>query len=70
MIFLDKERSDHVSVAVCDNLQTREWHIKDLTEDSVYMWGPNNGFLTYVLDSLVALPGRCAESAGIILKLR
>lgn len=41
MIFRDKERSDHVSVAVCDNLQTREWQIKDLTEDSVYMWEPS-----------------------------
>jgi hypothetical protein len=41
MIFRDRERSDRISVAICDNLQMREWQIEDLTEDSVYMWEPS-----------------------------
>ncbi|MDP7288289.1 MAG: BNR repeat-containing protein [Phycisphaerae bacterium] len=41
MVFRDRERSDRVSVAVCDNLRTREWRIKDLTKDPVYMWEPS-----------------------------
>lgn len=41
LIFRDEERGNHISVAICDNLQTREWKIKDLTENPVYMWEPS-----------------------------
>ena len=41
MIFRDEERGNRVSVAICDDLETRAWRIGDLTDDSVYMWEPN-----------------------------
>ena len=41
MLFRDTERGDRVSVAICDDLQKKEWRFKDLTDFSVGMWEPS-----------------------------
>ena len=41
MVFRDMERGDKVSVAICDDLQAREWHIEDVTDTSVTVWEPS-----------------------------
>jgi hypothetical protein len=40
VFFRDSERSDRVSVAVCSDLKSGNWRIRDLTEQSVGMWEP------------------------------
>ncbi len=40
MLFRDIERKDRVSIAICENLDNREWQIKDLTDFAVGMWEP------------------------------
>lgn len=40
LIFRDAERGDRVSVAVCSDLKSGGWVIKDLTDTSVGMWEP------------------------------
>jgi hypothetical protein len=40
VIFRDEERGAKVSVAICDNLSTGNWKIKDLTQHSVGSWEP------------------------------
>jgi len=41
MIFRDIERSDRVSVAICDDLHMNNWRFEDLTYFSVGMWEPS-----------------------------
>ena len=41
IIYRDVERGDKVSVAICDDLQAREWRIEDLTDSSVTVWEPS-----------------------------
>ena len=41
IVFRDIERGDRVSVAICDDLQAREWYIEDLTDSSVTVWEPS-----------------------------
>jgi len=40
MLFRDIERKDRVSIAICQDLQTRSWTFKDLTDFSVGLWEP------------------------------
>lgn len=40
LIFRDAERGDRVSVAVCSDLKSGRWLIKDLTDTSVGQWEP------------------------------
>jgi BNR repeat-containing family member len=39
-IFRDEERSNKVSVALCNNLEQNKWHLTDLTQASVDAWEP------------------------------
>ena len=41
ILFRDKERQDRVSVAICDDLQKKKWHYKDITDFEVGMWEPS-----------------------------
>jgi hypothetical protein len=41
MLFRDIERQDHVSIALCHDLQTKQWEFKDLTDFSVGLWEPS-----------------------------
>lgn len=41
MLFRDEERGGRVSLAICDDLQTRHWRFIDLTSENVGMWEPN-----------------------------
>ncbi|MHC4574556.1 MAG: BNR repeat-containing protein [Planctomycetota bacterium] len=41
MIFRDAERGNQVSVAICEDPERSNWHIKDLTSDSVGEWEPS-----------------------------
>lgn len=40
VIFRDEERGNKVSAAMCDDLQSSVWRVKDLTENDVGMWEP------------------------------
>ena len=40
IIFRDEERGNRVSVAICDDLQSQAWTIKDLNDTSVSVWEP------------------------------
>ncbi len=41
MLFRDIERGGRVSVAICNDLNKKEWQFKDLTDYSVGMWEPS-----------------------------
>ena len=41
MVFRDIERGDRVSVAICDDLTSRQWRIEYLTDFSVTVWEPS-----------------------------
>jgi hypothetical protein len=41
IVFRDVEHGNRVSVAICDDLQARDWHIEDLTDTSVTVWEPS-----------------------------
>ena len=41
ILFRDLERKDRVSVAICNDLQTKQWQIRDLTNFAVGMWEPS-----------------------------
>lgn len=40
MLFRDRERGDRVSIAICDDLSTRQWRFEDLTDFGVGQWEP------------------------------
>ena len=40
MIFRDRERGNRVSVAICDDLTSPAWTIKDLNDTSLGCWEP------------------------------
>ena len=40
LVFRDSERGSRVSVAVCAEMESEAWVIKDLTKESVDMWEP------------------------------
>lgn len=41
LIFRDEERNNRVSVAICNDLESGHWTVKDLTDFSVGMWEPS-----------------------------
>lgn len=41
VLFRDEERGNRVSVATCGDLARNDWHVRDLTKDSVGMWEPS-----------------------------
>lgn len=41
MLFRDIERGDKVSLAICEDLQSQEWIMRDLSNDSVTVWEPS-----------------------------
>ena len=41
LIFRDEARNSRVSVAMCEDLRTKKWTVKDLTDFSVGMWEPS-----------------------------
>lgn len=41
MLFRDIEREDRVSIAICPDLEKRQWRFEDLTDFSVGLWEPS-----------------------------
>jgi hypothetical protein len=40
VIFRDVERGNHISIAICDDLEKNIWNAKDLAQTDVGMWEP------------------------------
>ena len=55
MFFRDIERDNRISVAICADLKTPSWEMKDLTETSVSMWEPSLDSAAWQRDQTVYL---------------
>lgn len=61
MFFRDIERDNRISVAICSDLKTPSWEMKDLTETSVSMWEPSLDSAAWQRDKTVYLYAQRVE---------
>jgi len=61
MFFRDIERDNRISVAICADLKTPIWEMKDLTETSVSMWEPSLDSAAWQRDQTVYLYAQRVE---------